>query len=247
MMRTMRRYSIAAAASAWILAAHADASACPLTVGFAARQATGSHHGYREYVAYVDGKMSDDTAITFELALANRMVRVDAPASRALLFVVPREDATSVRIVAVDGNGSASPGSCAASTPFAFRPTKLTREFFFDDEAKWIDQSGVTALPFDGPAMATILLNDFTVKARRRGLQGAAHVVVAIGPDGVVLDAEVFDPSGSVDLDDLAMEAALSLRFTAARLPAKAGGGAIGGVDDVTLTFTPGMTSANAH
>jgi hypothetical protein len=48
-------------------------------------------------------------------------------------------------------------------------------------------------------------------------------------------------------LDDIAMDAAMRLRFTPARLPAKAGGASIGAVDDITLTFTPGMTSADEH
>lgn len=214
------------------------ASACP-TIGYAALQATGSKHGSREYVAYVDGLTSKEKTLTFEITIENeaKPMLVEAAASRAMLFVVPRADASSVRIA----------GLCGASQPFAIQPTKLTREFFFDDDAAWIKKGEITALPFSAPSMTSILLTDFTAKARRRNLQGVTRVVAAIGPDGVVQDSEVLESSGSVELDDLAMEAALHLRFTPARLHADAGGAAIGSVDDITVTFTPGMTSANAH
>lgn len=240
---------ILASVIASVIAAQVATSVCPLTIGFAALQATGSKHGFREYAAYVGGLTSKEKTLTFELALSNRSqpVRVDVAASPAILFVVPRTDATSIRIVAVDKGGNASPEGCAASQPFAIRPTKLTREFFFDDDAAWLAKSEITALPFSAPAMTSILLTDFTNKAHRRSLQGVTRFVAAIGPDGVVQDSEVLESSGSFELDQIAMDAAQRLRFTPARLPAIAGGGFIGSVDDITLTFTPGMTSASAH
>jgi TonB family protein len=233
----------------WVVASQAPAFACPAKIGYAALQATGSNHGYREYVTYVDALTPTAKTLTFELALPDQPqpVRVDVPASRAILFVVPRADVSTIRLVGVDRGDAASPDPCDASRPYVVSPTKLTREFFFDDDAAWIKRSEITAVAFTPPAMTSILLTDLTAKARRRGLQGVTRVVAAIGPDGVVQDSELIESSGSVELDGFAMEAALRLRFTSARLPAKAGGASIGAVDDITLTFTPGMTSANAH
>jgi TonB family protein len=232
-----------------VVASHAAAYACPATIGYAALQATGSNHGYREYVAYIDGLKSSEKALTFELALAGQPqpVRVDVPANRALLFVVPRADVSTIRLVEVNRGDGSSPDLCGDTRPYGLLPTKLTREFFFDDNAAWIKKSEITALAVAPPAMTSILLTDFSARARRRGLQGVTRIVAAIGPDGVVQDAEVLESSGSVELDNIAMDAAMTLRFTPARLPATAGGASIGAVDDITLTFTPGMTSANSH
>ena len=233
----------------WVVTSQAVAFACPAKIGYAALQATGSNHGVREYVAYVDGLTSSDKTLTFELALPGQPqpVRIDAPASRAILVVVPRADVSTIRLVGIDRGDGASPELCGDSRPYVLVPTKLTREFTFDDAAAWIKKTEVTALAFTAPAMTSILLTDFTARAHRRSLQGVARVVAAIGSDGVVQDSEVLESSGSIELDDIAMEAAMRLRFTPARLPAKAGGASIGAVDDITLTFTPGMTSANAH
>jgi TonB family protein len=235
------------------------ATACPLRISYAALQATGTTHNYREYVAYLDGAQPDDVTASFLLAIANRSVavRVDgvplSPAgaatrkSWAVLFVVPRADVESIRVVDVRRNGRDTQSTCDDSKPFVIRPTNLTRDFSFDDTAGWLKKDGVTATEFTGPTLTSLLLPDYAARAHRKSLEGDVRVVAAVGTDGMVHDAEVVESSGSQELDAIAVSAALLLRFHPARLPELAGGALIDSIEDIGLTFTPGETTVQAH
>jgi TonB family protein len=234
---TIRSLPLVAALVLFIGSAH-PAVACPLSIAFAALQATGTERASRAYIAYLDGKVRKGDAVAFTLDTGKGVatVRVDDATSGAVLFVVPRADATSIGIV-----------GCTDSKPYEIRPTALTRDFTFDDTAGWIQGTAPTAIPIAPPSLTTILLPDYAARAHRRNLQGEVHLVVAIGRDGVVQDAEALEPSGSFDLDQLAINAGMTLRFVPARLPAQAGGGALDAVVDVTITFTPGTVTASLH
>ena len=198
----------------------------------------GSVHADRQYVAYLDGPLEKAQTLSFDVkTIAGiQAVRIDSLASRVILFVVPRADAISIRL-----------SSCAESAPYALRPTNLTRDFSFDDGAAWIKKDGVTALPMRAAALTTVLLPDFSARLHRHAVeeQGSVRVVVAIGADGVVLDSELVESSGSQDLDSVALGAALRLRFVPARLPA-ASDAFIPSIDVIEMTFSPGTATATA-
>jgi len=255
----MRSQLIAAVAcAAAISLPQSAADGCPLTIRYAALQSTGAAHSFREYVAYLDGLRSEDVAVSFSLGVPDRPkpLRVErVPLSpvgavsrpgRAVLFVVPRTDVVDwIRIEDVRQSGGDASNPCDDSKSYVIRPTNLTHDFSFDDTASWIEGE-VTALEFTAPTLTSLLLPDYTSRAHRKNLEGDVRVVAAIGTDGTVRDAEVVDSSGSRDLDDIAVAAALRLRFNPARLPVRAGGALVDSVEDLAFTFTPGMTTVRA-
>jgi TonB family protein len=257
----MRARTIATVICAAVIPlAQLAASGCPLRISYAALQATGTTHNYREYVAYMDGAQPHDIIASFSLGVANRSSAVFVDGVRlstagaatrkswAVLFVVPRGEVDSIRIVDVRQSGRDAQSACDDSEPFVIRPTNLTREFSFDDTAGWLKKGEATATGFTGPTLTSLLLPDYAARAHRKSLEGDVRVVAAIGTDGMVRDAEVVvQSSGSQELDTIAVSAALQLRFQPARLPERAGGALIDSVEDLGLTFTPGETTVQAH
>ena len=58
---------------------------------------------------------------------------------------------------------------------------------------------------------------DYPERARRSGLEGRVVIEVRVAADGSVTASEVFESSGSDELDEAALEAALAAKFSPAR------------------------------
>jgi TonB family protein len=224
---------------------------CPVQISYAALAATGSAHVDGEYAVYLNSTDKRAYQVTFHVASesSDKPVSVGPVSTlgstsptgddRAILIVARHPDVETLALRSVtDAEGHVIP-SCAASSPYAVKPTQLADEYTFDDTAPWVKQDTAAAIIFVPPASTTFSsMPDLAAVARRRGLEGTTRVVLAIDEHGDVQDAEVLQSSGNIEVDDLAKAAAIRERFTPARLAAD-GGSAIPMVEDATVTISP--------
>jgi TonB family protein len=233
----------------------ADASQCPVQIGFVELLAVGRQHGTAEYNLMFDppaqwGGTSDAGPYILEvladkadgtheqLTISDVTVGYGMATGTGEETVVPfsSNDIRSFRIESArDPSGLVQ---CSDDEPYTLSDGAVSEPIAFDDgpDSHWpLEHFG--SVDVVDAQLVTRTQPSYPVEAKNEGAQGDVRILVIIDADGSLENASVYSSSGNDLLDQAAKGAAQASTYAAARLQANFGGNPIRSAYFVEYSF----------